>query len=95
MDKKVKDKFMSCIKEMRNDAKSNWVIGLSSNDRYDHVSFLDIFRTGINSYTIKFSSPIEEMGWVHEDMYLKHAISAIETWYESLDNINRFMYFEY
>lgn len=95
MDKKIYKKFMDCIEAMRKNPKDNWVIGLSSNDRYKDVCYLDIFRTGTNSYTIRFNSPVKGCSWCHEDMYLRHALGAIETWFYDLKNINKDKYMEY
>lgn len=95
MDKKIYKKFVDCVKAMRKDPKCNWVVGFSSNSEHHAVCYLDVFRKGINCYSIKFNSPLKGCSWKHDNVELKHVIAAIETWFYDLKNIDKYKYMEY
>lgn len=95
MNKKLFDELKTCIDTMRQDNKRNWVLSLSSNDRWDKVCFLDIFRIEPNNYTIKFNSPIEGCSWKHEEVPLCLVDVAVQTWFDDLKNIDKYKYMEY
>lgn len=95
MNKWLFNELKTCINTMRQDKKRNWVISLSSNDRWDKVCFLDIFRIEPNNYTIRFSSPIEGRSWEHKEVPLCLVNDAVEMWFEDLENINKYKYMEY
>lgn len=95
MDKRLAKCLMTCIKTMRKYPKSNYVLGLNSNYNYNDPVHLDIFRIGPNDYTLYCDSPIKEECWKHEGLNLRMLHYAVNTWYEYLDDIDKYKHFEY
>lgn len=95
MNARIKKNLVSCINTMRQCPTMNHVIWLESNTNYEDPVFLSVYRHSPNNYTIFCDSPNPEDCFRHEEVPLRMVVDAIQTWFDTIEDVDKYKHFKY